>query len=506
MIRRSCIAGVAPLWSLLWALLPAPAVGQDPGQAADDAAFQVEGFEEPAGFDVEGFGEPAGFEGGDFPDVEIKTGVEVPLEETAEPYSFGGKLKSRLDLSPHEPSEGYGFNRKRAGLSQATLAGELFMDAKLSERVQGRFGVYGEVNRLYNDHQDPPLYPSDVREKDEQVLQFDETYLDWRPTNKLWLRLGNQINIWGTSENLRIVDVLNPRDQRLFEQEGPEETRLPNWASRISYSQDDWSADLIGIYEFRGDWVQGAGGDYDPFILFRTGQSAVDKDRGPSNYKPEVALRLSRRFHGADASFYAGNVYDKVSYADYRGFDPAAGGIEFQPDYDRMTFVGLSGSHVRGSWLFKTDMAYKHGLSFLRGDFFTGFNPATTRTNVAEKNTAEVMLGVDYNGLPNSSISLELAGRHLFDYDSALVDEQNTVGGVLQFFNDSFRDTLHTELRAIRLLNGAGYILNARLEYDLTDDLDLIAIYTEYISTDKEGFLEPYEDNDRLLLGVTYHF
>ena len=38
------------------------------------------------------------------------------------------------------------------------------------------------------------------------------------------------------------------------------------------------------------------------------------------------------------------------------------------------------------------------------------------------------------------------------------------------------------------------------------DDLDLIAIYTEYISTDKDGFLEPYENNDRLLLGVTYHF
>jgi hypothetical protein len=381
----------------------------------------------------------------------------------------------------------------------------LFLETSLHERVQARVGLDAEISALSN-QRSPHLYPDDVLDEDVRRVEADETYIDWRPTSNLWLRLGNQINIWGTSDNYRVVDVLNPRDQRLFEQEGPEETRLPNWASRISYTRGNWSADLVGVFAFRGDRVAGAGGDYDPFMLFRSDTSGVTEDKGPDDYTPEWAVRVNRRFHSADLSLYAGDVYNKVAVSRFWYFDPRAGRINFRPDYDRMSFFGLSGTYVRGSWLFKTDMAYKQDLSFLRGDFFAAFNPVNPPGNLLESDVFEVMVGVEYNGLPNSSVSLELVGRRILDYEPRLVDDEDTLGGVLSFMNDALKDTLHTEIRAIRLFNDAGYIINAKVEYDLTDDLDLTAIYTEYLSTDDNGFLHPYRDNDRLLVGVTYRF
>ena len=481
----------------LGALLPALAGGQT--QTADDAAFEVEGFEE------EGFEEVPEFAGGEFPEVEIATDAEDVVPIGDEPYTLGGWLQAWMDISPREPDPDYGFNRKQAGIAQVSARLNLFLETSLSERAQARLGLDAEVSELFK-QRSPPLYPSNIRDKEVRRLEADETYVDWRPTNKLWLRLGNQINTWGTSDNYRVVDVLNPRDLRLFEQEGPEETRLPNWASRISYTQGGWSADLVGIFFFRGDRVAGAGGDFDPFILFRSDASAVTEDKGADDYTPEWALRVSRNFHSADFNLYAGDVYNKVAVSRFWYFDPQFGRIVFAPDYDRMTFFGLSGSYVRGSWLFKTDMAYKQDLSFLRGDFFAAFNPVNPPENLLEKDVLEAMFGVEYNGLPNSSVSLELVGRHIFDYEPRLVDSETTLGGVLTFMNDALKDTLHTEIRAIRLFNDAGYIINAKVEYDLTDDLDLTAIYTEYLSTDSNGFLHPYRDNDRLLLGVTYRF
>jgi hypothetical protein len=516
-------------------LLPMLACGQAP--SADDAAFEVEGFEEgaddpdfavegfeessadadfevegfdegadDAGFAAEGFEEVPGFAEGEFPEIEIKTDPEALAPPEDQAISFSGKLQARLDVSPREPDQSFGFNRKSAGVAQISSNLKLFLKAAIDDRVEAKLGLHAEATELYNVRHNPPLYPSNVRDKDIRRIEPDETYLDLRPTNRLWLRLGNQINIWGTSDNYRVVDVLNPRDQRLFEQEGPEETRLPNWASRISYTLGSWSADLIGIYHFRGDRIGRAGADFDPFILFRTASTTVSRDEGPDGYDPEWAVRLSRRFHAADVSLYFGDVYNKVAVAKFADFDFRTGQLKFEPDYDRMSFVGVSGSFVHGSWLYKTDMAYKHDLSFLRADFFPTFNPFAPTSNLITEDTLEGMWGVEYNGLPNSSVSLEVVGRRILDYDSRLLDEQNTFGGVLTFMNDAFKDTLHSEIRGIQLFNGAGYILNAKVEYDLTDDLDLTVIYTDYISTDKNGFLYPYRDNDRLLMGVTYRY
>ena len=492
MIRHPYTAGAI----FLGLLLPVLAGGQT--QPVDDAAFEVEGFDE-------GFEEVPEFAEGEFPEVEIVTDAEALVPIGEEPYTIGGKLQARLDISPRKPDPNFGFNREGGGAAQIMSSLNLFLETSFSERLQARFGVDAEVSELFN-QRSPPLYPDNVLDKDVRRIEADETYIDWRPTNNLWLRLGNQINIWGTSDNYRVVDVLNPRDQRLFEQEGPEETRLPNWASRISYTQGPWSADLVGIYHFRGDRVAGAGGDFDPFILFRSDTTAVEKDEGPDDYKPEWAVRVSPNFHSADFSLYAGDVYNKVSVARFGYFDWTDGRIVLAPDYDRTSFLGLSGNHVRGGWLFKTDMAYKQDLSFLRKDFFAAFNPVDPPENLLEKDVFEAMFGVEYNSLPNSSLSLELVGRHIFDHDQRLLDKKDTVGGVLSVMNDALKDTLHTEVRAIRLFNRAGYILNAKVEYDLTDDLDLTAIYTEYISTDDTGFLYPYRKNDRLLLGVTYRF
>ena len=78
-----------------------------------------------------------------------------------------------------------------------------------------------------------------------QVLK--EAYLTWTPGNFM-LRVGKQIVSWGETDGIRLIDQINPLDQRRgFADVEFETTIIPTWLIRTDYSlpiHSSWLQDL----------------------------------------------------------------------------------------------------------------------------------------------------------------------------------------------------------------------------------------------------------------------
>jgi hypothetical protein len=84
-----------------------------------------------------------------------------------------------------------------------------------------------------------------VDSKDWQVLK--EAHLTWTPGDFM-IRAGKQIVVWGETDGFRLMDQINPLDQRRgFADVEFESTLIPIWLLRANYSpklQSDWLLDL----------------------------------------------------------------------------------------------------------------------------------------------------------------------------------------------------------------------------------------------------------------------
>jgi hypothetical protein len=159
--------------------------------------------------------------------------------------------------------------------------------------------------------------------------------------------------------------------------------------------------------------------------------------------------------------------------------------------------VGSGANYTIGSWLLKGEAAYVDGLEYfqVRG----------------QKARFDVMGGVEYYGLANTTISFELLNRHIFDYEDAIEEfasvKENSVEIALRvkrdFMNQRLSATLLATIRGITAADGSFVRLSA--DYDLLDALNLEGGVIFYQKGDNLLF-QRIEDNDRLFLNLKYSF
>ena len=161
--------------------------------------------------------------------------------------------------------------------------------------------------------------------------------------------------------------------------------------------------------------------------------------------------------------------------------------------------AGAAFNAAWGSWLIKAEAAVFGGLKFAN-------LPGADRTRL------DLMAGLEYNGFTNTTISLEVVNRHLFDYDAVLAadpddTEENEVQSALRLTRTFFNETLELSFLASTYgwFGDRGGFQRLQAEYDWTDDL----IVTLGVVNFTEGdyyFFRNIGDKDRVYLTFTYHF
>lgn len=393
-------------------------------------------------------------------------------------------LQSTISFAHSAPDPGQPDYR---GLSMFRGHGELIAEASFSN-WRARVGGTAFYDAAYQLNGQRDLYTDKYLSEYENELELNEAYLKGSLSDNIDLKLGRQIVVWGKSDNLRVTDILNPLDRRYPGMLDIRYQRLPVTMSRLDYFWDRWNINAMLIHEPRFDKLTKYNGEFFP------GAKPAPRHENPDwdwdNQQAGVAL--NGIFSGWDLSFYAASVFQERAHLEV---DPA--GVPYRT-HDRATMFGTAGNIVLGSWLVKGEAAYWDGLKY---------------SNVVdEKSRFDILAGLEYMGFSDTTISFEIANRHILDYDPLLKNlpdgqREDWTQYALRFVRDFMNDTLHLTciVSSFGLLGAEGGFERFQLDYDISDSITVMGGVVFYESGDYPGF-QDIDSNNRLLFELEYRF
>ena len=498
------LAGLGLLLVLAALTLPGEARAQQGGKEDEEL---LSGFDaELPGNTGENTGEEAGKDAGKDTDLEagfaddpLLKGDGASPEEEAGPgwlslsgflrfsgsYNFAREAPSG-PVSPANP-DFTGWTKLRTALQlelslrlgadwDAFVSGQAFHDAAYG--AKGRDNFTPETLAAY-----------------EQEGEFREVYLRGTPARWLDVKLGRQIVVWGKSDTMRVNDVLNPLDFREPGLTDLEDLRLPLTMTRLDLFVGDWTLQTVAVHETRFNKNPVVGSEYYPYPT-----KAVEEVPGHGGEHTEVGAALSGVFSGWDAAFYWAQFYDDAPHVRQMLLGPVPTPVMA---HSRLTLAGLALNATAGSWLLKGEAARFSGLEF--------YSFAGERT---VKSRRDALLGLEYNGFSNTTLSAEALVQQIEDYDlaveTALSPADETYTQYVLLYNGSF---LREQLKLVGMatLFGKagrdGAMQRYGFTYELATALNLgggVVIYDR--GENRTSLIGSVSDNDRAYIDLKWDF
>ena len=348
--------------------------------------------------------------------------------------------------------------------------------------------------------------------------------------------LGRQIVIWGRSDSIRVLDVINPLDNREPGRVDIEDLRRPVGMLRATATSGT-GRPAIAIPEIRFDDNPATGSDFAFDAALGSGPGAPPvvtlQETIPNDFSNwELALALNGIFEGWDISFHAAWFYDDRPHvvnsalpSDQIPFDTPGGPVPvgIRLDHGREWMLGAGGNRTFGSWLAKAELAYFGGVDFCdeypRSD---DPNPPPLPTlppgtallpcRGEDKDRVDAMIGLEYYGIEDATLSIDIANRRFLDFEGELrnsIDfaQRNSEEIALRYTQSFFREKLEVTLLAYVLGWHAqdGAILRVSADYDLRDALVLSAGWILFEAGDAVP-LSAWGRNDRFIFGLKWSF
>ncbi len=415
--------------------------------------------------------------------------VEVPLPEAppeAESWRLGADINVTAVYSYDRDSAPPG-RTDFAKLSQLRLRIRPELWFRLAENWDGKISASVFYDAAYELEGRDEFTPQLLNESESET-EFRDTFIRGKLADSLDIKLGRQIVVWGKSDNLRVLDVLNPLDLREPGQVDIEDLRIPLTMARLDYYFGNWGLTAIAIPEIRFDKNPAWGSEFYPSPQMLPPE-AVPSDGGSDT---EWALALNGRMTGWDLAFHLARIYD-----DRFHLALADTGPELQ--HSRLDMAGVAASAAVGNWLLKGELAYFDGLEFfsLPGEDFS---------------RSDLMLGAEYNGFDNTTLSVESLVRQIDDYQSLL--QYDPIPAAENIHQTAFRynaDFIHNRLNVVLLATRFGESLNEggftrlQFKYELQDGVSLTLGSVQYHGGEQPPFAL-IKSNDRLFLDLKLSF
>ena len=444
----------------------------------------------------------------------------APAQAAASAEDEANKLTGSMSLSgsynyrDHHSSDGTDWQ----GLSKLRSRLNLQYNHDLSEQWQFRIAGYGFYDAAYS-LRDRADYTQDVLDDYEQEAEWQEVWLRGKLRDDLDLKIGRQIVNWGRADSLRVLDLLNPLDNREPGLADIEDIRLPVGMIKTDwFFADHWQASFIAIPEVRFSKNPSYGNDFAVVAspLFG-GQMRLLNEEMPEDWRDsQFAMSLSATFSGWDISLHAAQLWRDTPYLNVAGpyslAVPMSALQQLEFRHSNMTMFGAGANFISGSWLFKSEVAVLDGIDYTLSAPVVV--PPVGLVNLPsaneEKQRTDVLLGVEYFGIADTSLSLEMANRHISDYDPSMqifYEKQDLMETAIRYTGNFINDRL--EITALAVVVGEraqdGSLLRLQAAYDLQDALVLTVGVVDY----RHGDLPPFtiaENNDRVFAEIKYSF
>jgi hypothetical protein len=469
--------------ALLCAVLIAEAVAAGAEPLSLEAA--LEGFEEESG------GAPAEFElpldGFDDAPLPETAGQSGAIETSADSALRGHWLNAAAwNIAHSAPLDGEADYR---GLSK--LSSKLWLEWEQRLGTGWKLHADGHLRHdfVYQIHGESS-YPPAVVERYQQDLEVGELWLSGSLDTDFDWKVGRQIVVWGQSDYLRVNDTLNPLDLREPGLGEIETLRRPLAMVRGDYFRGPWRLTLLAIPEQRPNLTAACGGEFFPSgprsEAQCTGLARAEQFPQDGLQQMEWGLSAMGRFSGWDLSLYGARLNHDQPYQ-----DPTSATLR----YARIDQLGAALNIADGSWLWKGEVAWFDGLDYAAAE---------------NRSRLDLLLGGEYRGLSDITLSLEVLRREIGDYSPVLLAEpdyqpRKSWQTLLAYQHDLKNNTLHLKgvvARSGDSLDEGGYS-RFSAQYNIDDQWSVSAGGIWYQS----GPLPPdWGSSDRLFMELRQDF
>ncbi len=337
---------------------------------------------------------------------------------------------------------------------------------------------------------------------DDLDFELRELYLD-APTDFAHFRIGKQQTVWGQSDGLKVLDVVNPQDFREFILDDFEDSRIPLWTIAAEVPIDDFTAEFLWIPDQTYNDLPEAGALYAltaPRFVPEAVPGFTVVQREPDRPDDVIAdsdagARLLGMLDGWDLSLNYLYHYDDnpVLRRQVQGSV-----VTITPEYERTHLLGGTFSNSFGDFVVRGELGYSFDRFFLTEDL-------SDSDGVGESDNVSSVIGLDWYGLDDTLVSAQVFGDYLTDdIDGLLRDRFESTTSLL--VRRSFLDEdLEAEVIWLQSLNSGDGLVRPKITYRLDDNFKIWAGADIFFGT-SDGVFGQFDDNDRVLFGVQFSF
>ena len=291
-------------------------------------------------------------------------------------------------------------------------------------------------------------YSEDEIDELQSEVELYDAYIEGNIADNVDIKLGRQVVVWGRSDTIRVTDVLNPIDNRRPGMVDIEDLRLPVAMAKVDYFVGDWRITPIAVLEQRFTKNPPARSAFNP----SPNSQSEDDDT-----KVTPALSIGGEFSGWDINFYGAEVSKSKD--------------------EQVTMLGTALNVLSGSWLLKSELAY--------------FDEDLKRT--------DGLLGVEYNGVPNTIISYDVAIKKIDTKDNGY---QHAFRISSDFINATLKANYLISLFGSKMDEGG--FQRAWIKYDITDGVYANLGVVDYIGGTSR--FDMLSNNDMIFMDMSYSF
>ena len=325
------------------------------------------------------------------------------------------------------------------------------------------------------------------------------------PTGNAHLTVGKQQIVWGESDGLKLLDVVNPQDFREFILDDFDESRIPLWALNLEVPVGPLVAELVWLpdpsfhelpepgspFAFTSERLVGRA---PPGLSIVTDE--VDRPRRLVR-DSDLGMRIKGQLEGWDWSLsYLYHWDDRPLLPGRRELGPAGPRLRISPRYERTHLVGATATGGFGDLTVRTEIAW---LS----DRFLPTRDARDPDGVARTSELGYVLGFDWLGFRDTLLSLQIFQSWLLNDRAGLF--RNDLDTSLTFLarRDFLNERLRVEAIWIHNLNDADGVLRPKVSYELRDGLTVWTGLDVFYGRSR-GLFGQFDHSDRWVVGMEW--
>ncbi|MBV1869351.1 MAG: hypothetical protein KUG76_00475 [Gammaproteobacteria bacterium] len=396
---------------------------------------------------------------GDFDSAEQNFIQVSAKREQYKPSEISGNISyfNSYTLSSWKPYPGSVPNEKYWASSK--IRANLKLKYHFSENLFLKLNGHAFRDNIYEEH-GRFKYSQEFLDENENEIKTDEFFIRYSATPRVSITAGKQIVVWGTSDNLRVVDVINPLDNRELGIDDIENIRLASNMLKVDVQMDDWMFSGMVITEPEPDQNPVFGSPYYVFPEKLPAFSSPRSERG--KYAFEYALSISGKITDIDVHGYIASIYNNQAHLE---LDLQTGNASRH--LAKLNMFGVTGTTGRGNWVYKSELAYFDGFKFMN-------------TQDAELARTDAMFGLEFYGLTDASLAFEVAYKKILNFNNMIESSPEMAQETEQNFAIRFNgDYLHNSLHILVLamasgsVGSDGNIIRLVADYDIRDAVTL---------------------------------